>query len=124
MAEAEAAPGPYANNWTPGYFLSHSVPIAPGATQAFDMQVVPVNAACTFWFEVTIFNGVTKDYKYIEDGSEVFRVSSMLPVVNAQGGSDGRAGMGYGDVYLGGDASSDPNGALVRTSPARKPKER
>ena len=85
---------------------------------------MPDDATCTFWFKVTILNGATKDYKFIEDGPDVFRVSSVLPAANAEGLPDNQASAGYREVYLGGDASSDSSGALVKMVPTKKRNEK
>ncbi len=99
--------------WRSGYFASHSATIGPYGTQAFEIWVIPSDASCSFWFQITIVDGTAKFLKTVGDDDQPFRVSA----VSAQGARANPAGavpFGYGNVYLGGAASPLPNGALYR----------
>ena len=116
-AEASSAPSVTPATWTSGYFNSHSPPIGPTASQAFDIWVIPSAAACSFWFAVVVLDGAVKFPLSIEDDGQPFRVSSLTlqePGVNPAAPSD--AASSYGIVYVGGAASPLPNGALYRES--------
>jgi hypothetical protein len=120
--DAEASSAPFANpaTWRSGYFTSHSAVIGPYGAQAFDIWVIPSDAACYFWFQVTILYGAAKFVKTIGDGDQPFRVSAV-PARRPRTELAGPVPSGYGNVYVGGTASPLPNGALYRELPRHRP---
>jgi len=124
-AEANTVTSQDPQGWEPGYFLSHSVPVQPGRFVAFNIEVVASNAACSFWYKITVIDGAIKDRETIGDGNGPFRVSAFsqtYPRTSHQSNGGGYAG--YGEVYLGGTASPLPNGALALDAPATTPRKR
>jgi hypothetical protein len=86
---------------------------------------VASNAACSFWYKITVIDGAIKDRETIGDGNGPFRVSAFsqtYPRTSHQSNGGGYAG--YGEVYLGGTASPLPNGALALDAPATTPRKR
>jgi hypothetical protein len=101
------------------YFTARSIPIKPGATQHFNIRIVASNAACNFWYKITILSGSTKQYETVADDGSPFRISSFSPAyVQGQDESGGRDYVGYGQIYLGGTDSPASNGALTLVTPA------
>jgi hypothetical protein len=120
--DTQASTIPAANpaTWRSGYFASHSAVMGPYGAQAFDIWVIPSDAACHFWFQVTIVDGAAKFLKTIGDDDQPFRVSAL----SAQGAWVDHVATvrsGYGNVYVGGAASPLPNGALYREPPRHMP---
>jgi hypothetical protein len=116
--QASTAQAANPSTWTPGYFDSHSVTIGPYGVQAFDIWVIPSDAACSFWYQVTVLDGGAKFLKTIGDDSQPFRVSA-LSAPGAQADPAAAVPSGYSNVYVGGTSSPLPNGALYR-EPARQ----
>jgi hypothetical protein len=119
-AQASTAPSADPATWSSDYFASHSTMIGPYGTQAFDIWVIPSDAACSFWYQVTISDDGAKFVTAIGDGDQPFRVSAV-PVRGARAGPTSTVPSGYGNVYVGGTASRLPHGALYRELPRHGP---
>jgi hypothetical protein len=119
--QASSARAETPGSWTAGYFDSHSPPIGPRSSQAFDIWVLPSQAACSFWFHIVVLDGPVKFPLTIGDDGQPFRISAATlhgPAMNPA--VSGVSTTRYRVVYLGGTASPLPNGALYR-EPLRPP---